>query len=192
MPHVYRFWGRVSAKQARADAAPLRQSPVQELCYFGLVCSMFYVGGTLPCGRFYYENVDGFFGNSFLRLSYEYVYLYLGLIAHVADRLERLYCSAAAQRRRLVLIVGPDALLPYPTWDLQIDEVLCHNVTRGSVVEEEEGYTSGSDDEDEDSVPPRPTRAPKPLWVRARRRFAEWQEERYDVWEENMESASRV
>jgi len=68
---------------------------------------MLYVGGTLPCGRFYYENVDGFFGNSFLRLSYEYVYLYLGLLAHVSDRLERLYCGGAAWRRRLAVVAEP-------------------------------------------------------------------------------------
>merc|ERR1711976_1090144 len=49
----------------------MQQSPVQEVMYLGLVGSILYCGGTLPCGRFYYEAVDGFFGNSFLRLSYE-------------------------------------------------------------------------------------------------------------------------
>jgi hypothetical protein len=71
----------------------------------GFACSLAYVGGTLPCGRFYYENVDGFFGNSFLRLSYEYIYLYLGFVAHVTDRLERLYCNGAAWRRSLAALV---------------------------------------------------------------------------------------
>ena len=68
------------------------------MVFFG---SIIYLGGTLPCGRFYYENVDGFFGNSFLRLSYEYVYLYLGVLAHAVDRLERSYASGAAQLRAL-------------------------------------------------------------------------------------------
>lgn len=68
---------------------PMRQSAAQECLYVGLFSSILYVGGTLPCGRFYYENIDGFFGNAFLRLSYEYVYLYLGVLAHVVDKFER-------------------------------------------------------------------------------------------------------
>jgi len=84
-PHLYRMWNL----QAGGDAVPLRHSPMQEALYVGFFSSMLYVGGTLPCGRFYYENVDGFFGNTFLRLSYEYLYLHLGCAAHVVDRLER-------------------------------------------------------------------------------------------------------
>jgi hypothetical protein len=95
-PHLYRAWAQALAALRLPDSAPKRQSPTQELCYAGLVGSMLYVGGTLPCGRFYYENVDGFFGNSFLRLSYEYIYLYLGVLAHLVDRLERAYCGGAA------------------------------------------------------------------------------------------------
>lgn len=55
----------------------------------GLFSSMLYVGGTLPCGRFYYENIEGFFGNSFLRISYEYIYIYLAFLAHTVDAFER-------------------------------------------------------------------------------------------------------
>lgn len=80
-----------------AETAPVRQSWIQEVLYVAFFGSIIYLGGTLPCGRFYYENVDGFFGNSFLRLSYEYVYLYLGVLAHAVDRLERSYASGAAQ-----------------------------------------------------------------------------------------------
>lgn len=68
------------------------------MCFFS---SIVYVDGTLPCGRFYYENVDGFFGNAFLRLSYEYLYLYLGVLAHMVDRLERAYASFAQGTRDL-------------------------------------------------------------------------------------------
>ncbi len=89
-PHVYRFWNKLGPGTGlRADTAPVRQSLLQEALYVSFFASILYVGGTLPCGRFYYENVEGFFGNSLLRLSYEYVYLYLGLLAHTADLLER-------------------------------------------------------------------------------------------------------
>ena len=66
------------------------------MLYVIFLGSIVYLGGTLPCGRFYYENVDGFFGNAFLRLSYEYVYLYLGVLAHAIERLERSYAAGAA------------------------------------------------------------------------------------------------
>jgi len=83
------------------ESAPLQQSAIQEVFYFGFVASILYVGGTLPCGRFYYENVDGFFGNFFLRLSYEYIYLYMGLLAHLVDRLERALCLGATRQGTL-------------------------------------------------------------------------------------------
>jgi hypothetical protein len=77
----------------------MRQSWIQEVLYVGFFGSIIYVGGTLPCGRFYYENIDGFFGNFFLRLSYEYIYLYLGLLAHLVEQLERRYAGGAATYR---------------------------------------------------------------------------------------------
>lgn len=54
---------------------------------------MVYAGATLPCGRFYYDNTEGFLGNSFLRLSFQYVYLYLGVFAHAVEALEKWYLS---------------------------------------------------------------------------------------------------
>jgi len=75
----------------------MRQSGVQECLYVSFFSAILYVGGTLPCGRFYYENVDGFFGNAFLRLSYEYLYLYLGIAAHLVDKLERRLLSSPVQ-----------------------------------------------------------------------------------------------
>ncbi len=97
LPHLHRFWGRASTVPvATSEAAALTHSGVQELAYVSFVGSVLYVGGTLPCGRFYYESVDGFFGNSILRLSYEWVYLYLGCAAHVLERLERWFATVPA------------------------------------------------------------------------------------------------
>lgn len=75
----------------------------------GLFSSILYIGGTLPCGRFYYENIEGFFGNSFLRVSYEYVYIYLGFLAHVIDAFERWYLSSALHKfslSRVLVLLG--------------------------------------------------------------------------------------
>jgi len=95
-PHLYRTLnqGQVrpvtsSFKFSVGDVTLTRQSYVQEILYASLFSSILYVGGTLPCGRFYYENVDGFFGNSLLRLTYEYIYIYLGFLAHFVDYFER-------------------------------------------------------------------------------------------------------
>lgn len=71
------------------DYIPMRQSRLQQTAYIVFLGSMLYCGGTLPCGRFYYEAVEGFFGNIFLKLSYQYIYIYLGFIVHAIDVFER-------------------------------------------------------------------------------------------------------
>lgn len=90
VPHFYRLWvGLLPAQSNRGDIMPTRESPLQEGGFVLLVGSILYVGGTLPCGRFYYENIDGFFGNAVLRLSYEFIYVYLALVLHILPRVER-------------------------------------------------------------------------------------------------------
>lgn len=84
----------------------MRQSILQEAAYVGLFSSMLYVGGTLPCGRFYYENIEGFFGNSFLRVSYEYVYIYMAFLAHVIDAFERWYLGSALHKFTLSRVLA--------------------------------------------------------------------------------------
>ena len=76
-----------------SDVIPMRESLVQKSLFIFLVSSILYVGGTLPCGRFFYEGVEGFFGNTWLRISYQYVFMYLGLLLHLVDRSERWVCS---------------------------------------------------------------------------------------------------
>lgn len=75
----------------RLDLAPTRDSTAQLTLFVAFVASLLYVGGTLPCARFYYEEEDGFFGNSLLRLSYQYIYLYLIALIHVVNRVETSY-----------------------------------------------------------------------------------------------------
>lgn len=62
---------------------------MQRVLFVFFLGSMWYVGGTLPCARFYYEGEEGFFGNSFLRVSYQFLYTYLIVVIHWADRVER-------------------------------------------------------------------------------------------------------
>lgn len=90
------LWSRLiggTSVTSLADPIPMRESGTQQALYVGLLASIAYVGGTLPCGRFYYEGVEGFFGNAWLRISYQYIYIYLGLLLHLVDRGERWVCS---------------------------------------------------------------------------------------------------
>jgi hypothetical protein len=101
MPHLHRALNPGASWARRADAAPLRDSLLQQALFLGFLAALAYVGGSLPCGRFYYDTAEGFVGNAFLRLSYQYLYLYLGLLAHVADRFERWYLALPAWRPNL-------------------------------------------------------------------------------------------
>jgi hypothetical protein len=89
MPHMYRLWAGALGGQQGVEARALRFAPVQQVLFVVFAGSLLYVGGTLPCGRFYYESFEGFTGNSWLRASYQYLYLYLGVLAHIADRADR-------------------------------------------------------------------------------------------------------
>jgi len=90
MPHLYRLFNQnKEAGSGHTEGTALRNSPLQQFLFFSFVMSIVYVGGSLPCGRFYYESVEGFFGNSLVKLSYQYIYMYMGFFAHVGDRLER-------------------------------------------------------------------------------------------------------
>jgi len=71
------------------DMIPMRSSLLQRCGFILFIGSLVYLVGTLPCARFYYDSEEGFFGNSLLRLSYQYIYLYLLLVIHWLDRFER-------------------------------------------------------------------------------------------------------
>jgi len=90
MPHLYRFFNASRSWVVLAEARALRYAPVQQFLFVAFIASLLYVGGTLPCGRFYYESFEGFIGNGWLRVSYQYLYVYLGYLAHVVERLDRL------------------------------------------------------------------------------------------------------
>lgn len=70
-------------------SVPVKNSKLQQVTFAIFILSICYVGGTLPCARFYYADDEGFFGNSLLRLSYQYLYIYLIFITHVVDKVEK-------------------------------------------------------------------------------------------------------
>jgi len=96
MPHLYRIVGGHVSASPLAEPRALRYAPLQQAFFAAFIASLLYVGGTLPCGRFYYESFEGFTGNAWLRVSYQYLYIYLGYLAHVGDRLDRFAHTLAA------------------------------------------------------------------------------------------------
>jgi quinol-cytochrome oxidoreductase complex cytochrome b subunit len=88
LPAISRGWGSSKLGAVGAGARPTAWSRVGRAAFVTLVLTMAYVGGSLPCGRFYYEGVEGFFGNSVTRLSYQYIYLYLFCVCHALERVE--------------------------------------------------------------------------------------------------------
>lgn len=106
MPHLSRLFNANKSAVVKAETGFTRGSLVQQGAFVALVGSVLYAGGTLPCGRFYYEAVEGFFGNSVLKLSYQYVYLYMGALVHALDAAERWSNSLAANRPALAALAG--------------------------------------------------------------------------------------
>ena len=64
MPHLYRLIGGFVTTSAVAEPRALRYAPAQQAFFAAFIASLLYVGGTLPCGRFYYESFEGFTGNA--------------------------------------------------------------------------------------------------------------------------------
>lgn len=99
LPHLARLaqpttaWGA-----ARTDGIAMKESSTQQGAYITFVASTWYVGGTLPCARFYYEGDEGFFGNTFLKLSFQFIYAYLALVLHWLDRVERSVVSIRSSK----------------------------------------------------------------------------------------------
>ena len=84
---------QINQTQLTPDFIPMRESTTQQTLFAVFVMSILYVGGTLPCARFYYEGDDGASGNSLLRVSYQYIYCYLAVILHISDRVEKVVTS---------------------------------------------------------------------------------------------------
>lgn len=50
-----------------------------------------YVNSVLPCGRFYYDVSQGFSGATTLKLSYQYIYMFLAFFHHNLEPLDYLF-----------------------------------------------------------------------------------------------------
>lgn len=88
LPALHRSAGSRVKAEGGQDYSPTRMSALQQAGFTVFAGSMAYVGSVLPCARFYYEGVEGFFGNSALRISYQLLYAYLLVFLPVVDAIE--------------------------------------------------------------------------------------------------------
>jgi len=96
LPNIYRMYNlekNYNSNFIHIDFIPLSKSYLQQICYVLFIGSIIYVASVLPCGRFYYESVEGFFGNIFLKLSYQYIYIYMIFLMHFLDKFEKFVYS---------------------------------------------------------------------------------------------------
>jgi len=96
LPNIYRLYNTekgYSYNSMYVDYIPSSKSFIQQVLYVIFVGSILYVASVLPCGRFYYESVEGFFGNIFLKLSYQYIYVYMIFLMHISDKFEKFVYS---------------------------------------------------------------------------------------------------
>ena len=96
LPNIYRLYNlekNYKSNFIHVDYIPFSKSYIQQFFYVLFIGSIIYVVSILPCGRFYYESVEGFFGNIFLKLSYQYIYIYMIFLMHFLDRFEKFLYS---------------------------------------------------------------------------------------------------
>ena len=67
---------------------PMQSSLIQTIAFIFFMLSMYCSNSLLPCGRYYYEPEGGYVGNPWIKISYQYLYLYLGWIIHNLDLIE--------------------------------------------------------------------------------------------------------
>jgi len=96
MPQTYRWFNENAYRAQKGESTALRYAPGQYVFALIFGASLYYSGSILPCGRFYYDAYEGFTGNSILRMSYQYLYLYLGFLAHFTSYFDRAFGALLA------------------------------------------------------------------------------------------------
>ncbi len=82
MPVFYNFF---NTNEVQVAPVPMQSSPLQSGFFILFLASVAVVASILPCGRYYYEPEGGYGGNPWVKFSLQYVYFYLGFIAHHLD-----------------------------------------------------------------------------------------------------------
>jgi membrane protein insertase Oxa1/YidC/SpoIIIJ len=82
MPILYGFYGVNTATYA------MQTSWLQTVFFLWFLFSLLCTTLMLPCGRYYYDIEAGYVGNPWVKMSYQYIYLYLGWLVYHLDAFE--------------------------------------------------------------------------------------------------------
>ena len=86
LPIVFNFYHSFSKALFLTGTA---YSYKQTLFYILFLLSLICTTSMLPCGRYYYEPEAGYKGNPWVKVSYQYVYFYLGWLLHHVDKIDQ-------------------------------------------------------------------------------------------------------
>ena len=85
LPIVYNLYN--SSNDYVATIA-MQNTALQTFTFIFFMMSLYCVASMLPCGRYYYAPENGYVGNSWVKISYQYIYLYLGWLIHHLDLID--------------------------------------------------------------------------------------------------------
>jgi hypothetical protein len=68
---------------------PTKDSKIQSFFFIVFLFALFTTASMLPCGRYYYDPEGGYVGNTWVKWSYQYIYLYLGWLLYHLDSLDQ-------------------------------------------------------------------------------------------------------
>lgn len=93
LPIIYNLY---NSQEKYVSVAPMQSSFLQTFFFMIFMSSLYCSSSILPCGRYYYEPEGGYVGNTWVKFSYQYMYLYLAWILHHLDVLDH-YISSYGQ-----------------------------------------------------------------------------------------------
>lgn len=70
------------------ETIPMQNSNFQHFTFSIFMLSLYCAASMLPCGRYYYEPEGGYVGNPWVKLSYQYAYVYLIWLIHHLDEID--------------------------------------------------------------------------------------------------------
>jgi len=107
LPVIYNVYNSMNKYVA---TIPMQNSILQTTTFILFMLSLFCLNSMLPCGRYYYEPEGGYVGNPWVKLSLQYMYLYLCWLLHHLDLLDHyLFYLTQTFTRKLTLSLSSRA-----------------------------------------------------------------------------------
>ena len=136
LPLTYNFY---NGTEGYLSSTASKNSFCFSACFYLFCWSLFYTASVLPVGRYYYELEGGYVGNTWTKLSYQYIYMYLLFLLPNFEKLESFWEATVTLLRRkakfLARYVMPLRAAPFRIEPLHAET--CHLSARRQQLEEE-------------------------------------------------------